>query len=76
MNERQVNYIKRQIRVLIGSTEKIDNLHHVSQEQIDRAFDTKRLYDLNIIMNESQDDKIYFAFEDRKTGYYYMTAII
>ena len=76
MTEKAERYIKRQIRIHLANIHKIDNLNHVSETEIDEVFESKETEQYTLKMDELSTGETYFAFVDKETGLYYMTAII
>lgn len=76
LTKKQESYIKNQIRQHLANTHKIDNLNHVSEAEINKIFESKETEQYTLKMDVLYSEQIYFAFVDKKTGYYYSTAII
>ena len=70
------SYIKNQIRQHLANIQKIDNLNHVSETEINKIFENKETEQYTLKMDELYTGQTYFAFVDKETGYYYSTAII
>ena len=76
MTEKVERYIKNQIRQYLANINKIDNLNHVSETEINAIFESKETEEYTLKMDELYTGQTYFAFVDKETGYYYATAII
>lgn len=76
MTEKAERYIKNQIRQHLGNVNKIDNLNHVSETEINNIFESKETEQYILKMDVLFTGQTYFAFADKETGFYYSTAII
>lgn len=75
MTKKAEQYIKYQIRQHLANIHKIDNLNHVGEAEIDKVFKDKETEKYILKMDELSIGKTYFAFVDKKTGYFYSTAV-